>query len=657
MPAPLTGWRREGRTLVELFALCGFAIAQPLLDLFGRAPHQFAFRGATAADIVLFGLALVLVPPVVLWLVELPFTLGGAWLRSLVHSVVIGVLVWAFAVQILRPLADGFLLMLLAAAVGAGAAYAHRRFAPVRLWLSFAALGPVAFLLMFLVASPTARLISGDRVAALAPDIESPVPIVLVVFDELPLASLVDGDGEIDAELFPNIAELASDSHWFRNTTSPSTFTWHAVPSILTGRLPEHDTAPFAVDHPENLFTLLGSSYEMDVTESVTRLCPTSLCEEGTQVGGRSDLVRDAVDIMQARLSWSGPSGDLTAGFVEPALDIPEEDPQPDQTVGVTTRFQQLLDGIEDDSIALHFLHVLLPHQPLRYLPSGRTYEHPDPDLGHDGDDWTDQPWPARLGRQRHLLQVQYVDRLIGQLLDDLHDSDVYDDALVVLTADHGIAFDPGGPTRLVEEQPLTDEAAPDLLWVPLLVKLPAEDEPVVDDRNALTIDVLPTIADVLGLELPDGVEGRSLLGEPRDETTKPFFPSYVHEFGIGVRDPIEVEGETGFESMLDSSVDTLLPRGDADRIWRIGPSPELVGEPAGDLPPAAAELLGDPEPGLVRAVVDAEEGAAFAVAVDGVVAATGEAFDWDGHTEVAVMVDERYFEGSTSEITVHRLG
>jgi hypothetical protein len=44
--------RREGRAFVELLAAWGFAIAQPLLDVFGRAPEQFAFRAAQPATIV-----------------------------------------------------------------------------------------------------------------------------------------------------------------------------------------------------------------------------------------------------------------------------------------------------------------------------------------------------------------------------------------------------------------------------------------------------------------------------------------------------------------------------------------------------------------------------------------------------------------------------
>ena len=50
-------------------------------------------------------------------------------------------------------------------------------------------------------------------------------------------------------------------------------------------------------------------------------------------------------------------------------------------------------------------------------------------------------PWIQDLERQRHLLQAGYTDRLVGQILEQLEEVDLYDDAAVVVTADHGIAF------------------------------------------------------------------------------------------------------------------------------------------------------------------------------------------------------------------------
>ena len=78
-------------------------------------------------------------------------------------------------------------------------------------------------------------------------------------------------DGEIDAKRYPNFARLAEDATWYRNTTTVHEWTTGAVPAILTGERP--GGLPLFLDHPDNLFTLLGGSYDLNVHESQTHLC------------------------------------------------------------------------------------------------------------------------------------------------------------------------------------------------------------------------------------------------------------------------------------------------------------------------------------------------------------------------------------------------
>ncbi len=62
-----------------------------------------------------------------------------------------------------------------------------------------------------------------------------PAPVVMIVFDEFPVASLLDGEGNIQAEHFPNFARLAADGTWFRNAVGVHQQTEKAIPTILTG--------------------------------------------------------------------------------------------------------------------------------------------------------------------------------------------------------------------------------------------------------------------------------------------------------------------------------------------------------------------------------------------------------------------------------------
>lgn len=674
------------RAGVELFALCGLAVAQPLLDLYGRSPEQFAFRGVEGRAIVLFGLAVTFLPAVALLVVEAAVSLVSRSGRAALHSVLVAALVGAWVLQALLSLTTGPVRVVAAALVGVGAAAAHRRLPPVRTWLAFLAPAPVVFLALFLLASPTSGLVRGGAIAARGVGIGSPAPVVVLVFDELPLASLVREDGQVDAELFPHFAELAGRSSWYRNATAVSSSTGYAVPAIVTGRDVRTGTTPTAADHPDSIFTLLAGRYDLRVTESVTRLCPSNLCDGApVAAGGGRQLLRDAAEVLRSRLSYSGPQGDAVAGFEEPVeaaepvpADGPEDDGPPedlfaDFALSQPSRVSAFLDGIDGPGADLHYLHLLLPHVPYRFLPSGARYSPPDPDLGRDGDDWTEQAWLADQGRQRHLLQLGYVDALLGQVLDRLDRTGTFDDALLVVTSDHGISFRAGEPIRGLEGQDLDAAVLADLAWVPLFVKVPGQTEGAIDDANVTTLDVLPTIADVLDVEVPWELDGRSLLGPERRTSAKSFRPSRVNAFGVDALDPIRLDRVTDLAQVLRQGPDQLLPPSAGEqRWWSLGPAPELVGRSVAEvgaertLRPAEAELV-DPDafdvdpgsplvPALVRGrVPELAPGDLVLVAVDGVVAASGVVFD-DGGPSFSVMVGDDRFRRGVNEISVFAL-
>ena len=92
---------------------------------------------------------------------------------------------------------------------------------------------------------------------------------------------------------------------------------------------------------------------------------------------------------------------------------------------------------------------MLLPHVEYRYLPDGAAVPvDRRTSSAKNGDDWTSQPWPPALANERLLLQAAYTDQLIGDLMQRLKATGLWDRAVVVLAADHGIAFTPGEPVR-----------------------------------------------------------------------------------------------------------------------------------------------------------------------------------------------------------------
>src|SRR5215212_4259611 len=70
--------RTISRRGAHLAALCALAFTQPLFDILGKNPAFFAVRGSSSSEIVLFALALTLLPPLLLVAFELVVGLVSA---------------------------------------------------------------------------------------------------------------------------------------------------------------------------------------------------------------------------------------------------------------------------------------------------------------------------------------------------------------------------------------------------------------------------------------------------------------------------------------------------------------------------------------------------------------------------------------------------
>ncbi len=506
-PAP---GRELLRNAAQLVALCGLALAQPLFDLLGKNPEFFAVRDASAGEVLAFAFGLVVVPPALLLAVEVVAGLAGPRVRRAVHLVLVAALVGVLALEALRRLSAPWpLLVGLAAAAGVAAAELQRRSHAVRSILTVLAVAPVAFLALFALQSRASDLILSQEGAARAAVAvpRRPAPVVLVVLDEFPTQSLLNARHRIDGARFPHFADLARHAYWFRNATTVHDGTTFAVPAILTGRYPRPKLLPLLHDYPQNLFTLLEGSYEIRASEHETHLCPPSACGSGGSF--RTNLrstVADASLVYLHLLLPSGLSRNLPSvseswqGFLRGDEDEP-------------MRFAHFLDSLAPSAApTLYAIHVLLPHSPWQYLPSGRHYgvAYPLAPWGSD-EVWSRDKGIVLQSFQRHLLQAAYVDGLLGRLLARLRATSLYDRALVIVTADHGISFRAGRKRRPVWPQNLQDIA-----FVPLFVKLPHERRGQIDDRHVQTIDILPTIAERLGLRVPWHLDGRSVFTVPR---------------------------------------------------------------------------------------------------------------------------------------------
>jgi arylsulfatase A-like enzyme/Flp pilus assembly protein TadD len=106
--------------------------------------------------------------------------------------------------------------------------------------------------------------------------------------------------------------------------------------------------------------------------------------------------------------------------------------------------------------------------------------------------------------------ELAYVDRVLGDFFAFLEGRGLMQKSLVVFTSDHGEGLgDHGESTHGYFVYQST-------LHVPLIVHWPAASRKIPQDRvdeGASLLDVTPTILDALGIRLPAGLKGRSLIG------------------------------------------------------------------------------------------------------------------------------------------------
>ena len=308
----------------------------------------------------------------------------------------------------------------------------------------------------------------GDEPPPRAP--ERP-PVVMLVFDEFPADTLLRPDGSIDAERYPNFAALARISTWYPNGTTVFDSTFGAVPAILDARLPRDGEAADVRNHQPSVFELMHRlGYRIVKVESASAVCPPRICV-GARARRPSILDRLAGGGRPERLHrWIG---------------------------AVRRRARP----------TFYFHHTLLPHEPWVYLPSGHRNRPPGKDPIGSLNRWVGFH-DRRLtehNHMRHLLQVGFVDRELGRLLRRLRRTRQLKRALLVVTADHGYSFDVGVLSRRKVSETSIEEVAP----VPFFIKAPGQTSGAVDRSLIRTVDILPTMADLLGVRMGWHAAGR----------------------------------------------------------------------------------------------------------------------------------------------------
>lgn len=349
--------------------------------------------------------------------------------------------------------------------------------------------------------------------APAAPKAGAPERIILVTFDALRARSTSMIDPE--RALTPAMAAMAAESTFYSRFYASSDRTLAAVPAILTGLGPE-----LVVPQLKNRS---GFGREGSVT---------SLAGHLASAGYRSYFATMLVNPLIFGVLGEFEHGFTTTGlFYENRFNsasfLPLEEaftwlgervsgkwsdmsPSTNEVVATRETFdaaRRLLQASPERTFL--WVHLGAPHSPYydvdpadfdgRLQP--RRYKRVDQNTMMHAT-------PEELVRYEGIYEryVRFTDHEFGRFRDGLKADGLWDDSLVVLTADHGEEFTHG--QVLHGRGDLTE----DVCHIPLLMHRPGQTEGQTDDRVAGHLDVVPTVLAQALPDVPAGLPGRSLL-------------------------------------------------------------------------------------------------------------------------------------------------
>ena len=268
-----------------------------------------------------------------------------------------------------------------------------------------------------------------------------------------------------------------------------------------------------------------------------------------------------------------------------------------------------------------------------------------------------------------------HTDHLIGELLDRLRRTGQLRRALVIVTADHGYSFQVGVRSRRLLGEGNVEEIAP----VPFFVKAPGQTDGRVDKSLVRNVDLVATVADLLGSSVFYRQDGHSAFSDATRARRE--FRIRTRDFAQEVRIGLpEMQRRRAlwrqrWAGLFGTGIESNVLYGDPWAMaYRIGPHPELLGRRVSSLPlaapggisavPANASLMRHVLPGgtlFPTRVAGPMRGVPFgehrdvAVAVNGRIRAVGRSFDlWRrGREYFSLMVPETSLHAGRNRIGI----
>jgi arylsulfatase A-like enzyme len=513
---PVASARRDDR--LRLAGTCGLLIAA-LLTILTVPRMQFGARNVLAIDTVL------LLPAV--WVIIHPHSRLAPWIRIppfllvllMQFPVWLGAEIFGESGGMLRRSVMGLVIAAILAT-----AYFLRRF---RDWTATRHLvANLAALMLVIVAS---ALVSGANrtlpspPASFSADPGTP-PVILISLDTTRADHLsVYG---YSRKTTPNLEQLARQATLYANAQAAADWTLPSHASMFTGVYSSwHGAHNFALqpiviqpldDKLPTLASILRDRgvFTVGVAANKAYLPP----EWGIGRGFQSYNVQAPVEFLSSAYTYNLRNGMrrlLSCCFETASFDMVYR-----QALDVN---RDAIGAVEDPHVRNRsfflFINYMDAHSPYvspaprgASLPSGRgapnlaEYEHFAENVLQGRGVY---PEPAlTLTLERYDAGIAAEDEAIGDLMAWLKRRDLFDRALIIVTADHGEAF---GVHNIVGHGVGTYQSQ---VHVPLLIKYPRQSQSRVVAEPVSHVDILPTVLAVLGISPPSQVQGVSLLND-----------------------------------------------------------------------------------------------------------------------------------------------
>jgi hypothetical protein len=357
----------------------------------------------------------------------------------------------------------GLSLSLAAAAAGAAAvvvAFLARPAAFGR-WLRrlLVIVSPASLVVLASLASSAAQAGGAVRIdrppAAAGALARACAPVLVLLFDELSFYYVYDLDDNLRSEL-PALGRFGTEATHYVSVAAPGRGTLEALPSLLAARplreievrggglmeVVEGDRlVPFDAARPDGLFgTARSLGYRTEIAGYYLAYCEmlgavADVCRSRSFYNVSSPERFSLVDPVATTLVlWPRqlPFGVLkNPPFARHQREMVEE----------LTAFARR--PIERRPPTFRFVHFSIPHLPFVFDAEG--YDPPFDPLMTSPD-------------EEYRQQIQYVDRLVGELMDELRRRGAYDETTIVVLADHGYRF--GGSERDAAQIPFLVKSA-----------------------------------------------------------------------------------------------------------------------------------------------------------------------------------------------------